>query len=276
MTRTAVVTGATRGLGRGIARGLGRTGATVAITGRDEAALAEAATEVERAGGKAFPIPCDHRDDKQVERAFAAIGDRLEGRIDILVNNAAAVYGQDLVAPGPFWEKPLRLVDMIDVGLRSSYVAAYFAAPLMVKAGGGLIANISFYGARSYFHGPAYGAAKAGTDKMTADMGVDFQGTGVTVVSFWPGFILTDAVRGMPPEMMPDALRQALPMWETPEFSAAVLDALANDPALSGFNGKVVIGAELGERYAIRDDDGKQPPSYRATMGDPLDFGVGT
>jgi NAD(P)-dependent dehydrogenase (short-subunit alcohol dehydrogenase family) len=161
---------------------------------------------------------------------------------------------------------------MIDVGLRSSYVATYFAAPLMVKAGSGLIANISFYGARSYFHGPSYGAAKAGTDKMTADMAVDFDATGVTVVSFWPGFILTDAVRAMPPEMIPDELRQALPSWETPEFSAAVLAALADDKDLSSFSGKVVIGAELGERYKIKDEDGKQPVSYRAAMGAPLEF----
>ena len=55
----------------------------------------------------------------------------------MLVNNAAAVYGQDLVAPGGFWEKPIRLADMIDVGLRSSYVAAYHAAPLWLRRGGG-------------------------------------------------------------------------------------------------------------------------------------------
>lgn len=272
MNKTIVITGATRGLGRGIARGFGRLGASVAFTGRDAAALAETAAEVERAGGQAFGLVCDHRDDAQVEKAFAEIADRLDGKIDLLVNNAAAVYGQDLVTPGPFWEKPLRLADMIDVGLRSNYVAAYYAAPVMVKAGHGLIANISFYGARSYFHGPAYGAAKAGTDKMTADMAVDFAGTGVSVVSFWPGFILTDAVRAMPPEMIPDELRQALPFWETPEFSADVLDRLASDPQLAELSGKALIGAELAERYQIKDSDGKQPMSYRATMGAPLEF----
>ena len=61
-------------------------------------------------------------------------------------------------------------------------------------------------------------------------------------------------------------------LWETPEFSAFVLDALADDPARGQFAGKAVIGAELGEHYGIRDTDGKQPPSYRATMGAPLDF----
>lgn len=272
MSKTIVVTGATRGLGRGIARGFAKAGVTVAVTGRDSAALSEVASEITANGGEAIAIQCDHRDDSQVERAFAQIAEKSGGRIDLLVNNAAAVYGQDLVAPGPFWEKPLKLVDMIDVGLRSSYVASYYAAPLMVKAGKGLIANISFYGARSYFHGPAYGAAKAGTDKMTSDMAIDFQDTGVSVVSFWPGFILTDAVRALPPEMIPDDLKQMMPLWETPEFSAAVLGALLDDPNVAAYSGKAVIGAELAERYGIKDSDGKQPISYRASMGDPLEF----
>ena len=267
-----MVTGATRGLGRGLARGFAQRGATVAVTGRDAAALGEVASEIREAGGLAIKLLCDHRDDEAVAAAFATLAQRTSGRLDILVNNAAAVYPDQLMAPGPFWEKSLRLGDMIDVGLRSAYVASYHAAPLMVAAGKGLIASISFYGARSYFHGPAYGAAKAGTDKMMADMAVDFAGTGVTAVSFWPGFILTDAVRAIPPEMLPAELRQALPEWETPEFSAQVLAALADDPEIARFAGKTVIGAELGERYGITDSDGKQPISYRATMGAPLEF----
>lgn len=272
MSKLVMVTGATRGLGRGIARGFGQRGATVAITGRDPAALTEVAAEIRHAGGQAIELRCDHRDDADVAAAFARLADETSGRLDILVNNAAAVYPDELIAPGPFWTKSLKLSEMIDVGLRSAYVASWHAAPLMVAAGNGLIASISFYGARSYFHGAAYGAAKAGTDKMTADMAVDFAGTGVTAVSFWPGFILTDAVRAMPPEFIPDELRQMLPLWETPEFSALVIDALADDPERGHYAGKAVIGAELAERYGIRDTDGKQPMSYRATMGAPLEF----
>ncbi|WP_336971221.1 SDR family NAD(P)-dependent oxidoreductase [Sphingobium aromaticiconvertens] len=270
--KIVMITGATRGLGRGMARGFASRGNIVAITGRDAAQLGEVVGEIERAGGKGIALECDHRDDTSVERAFARLAERTEGRLDVLVNNAAAVYGQDLVAPGGFWEKPIRLADMIDVGLRSSYVASYHAAPLMVAAGRGLIASISFYGAVSYFHGPAYGAAKAGTDKMTADMAIDLAPHGVAAVSFWPGFILTDAVRAMPPEMIPDELRAMLPHWETPEFSGLVLDRLAEDSSLASLSGKAVIGAELAERYGIRDTDGKQPLSYRTSMGAPLTF----
>ncbi len=268
MSIVAVVTGATRGLGRGIARGLASKGATVCVTGRNEAELAAVSDEIAAAGGKALVIACDHTDDAQAAAVFAQV-ERDLGKLDILVNNAAAVYPEFLIAPGGFWEKPLKLVDMIDVGLRSNYVAAWHAAPLMIAAGKGLIASISFYGAVSYFHGAAYGAAKAGTDKMMADMAVDLAPHGVAAVSLWPGFILTDAVRAMPAEHIPDELRAMLPLWETPEFTGLVIEALYRDPGLMALSGQALIGAELGERYGIDDTDGKQPVSYRANMGAP-------
>ena len=165
----AVVTGATRGLGRGIARALGSRGFTVYVTGRSTEGLANAVREIEQAGGRGVPVACDHSDDAQVRALFERV--RAEsGHLDILVNNATQVHARELTAPGGFWEKPLDLVDMIDVGLRSSYVAAYYAAPLMIETGASLMAHISFYGAVSYHYGPAYGAAKAGTDKMSFDI----------------------------------------------------------------------------------------------------------
>ena len=268
MSNVVVVTGATRGLGRGIAREFATKGATVVVTGRNEVELEAVSTEITERGGTPFPIVCDHADDDAVASAFEKIG-RECGKIDILVNNVAAVHAMELVAPGPFWEKPLKLVDMIDVGLRSNYVAAYHAAPLMAKAGKGLIASISFYGAVSYFHGPAYGAAKAGTDKMMADMAIDLAPYGVAAVSYWPGFILTDAVRAMPPEMIPPEMRETLPLWEAPELTGRVIDALFDDPQLMSLSGQALIGAELAVHYGILDLDGKQPVSYRETMGAP-------
>jgi NAD(P)-dependent dehydrogenase (short-subunit alcohol dehydrogenase family) len=266
-----VVTGARRGLGRGIARGLGSKGATVYLTGRTvDSALEQAAGEVDARGGHGIPVACDHREDEQVRALFERV--RRESRsLDILVNNVAAVYPDALLAPGGFWEKPLRLVDMIDVGLRSNYVASYYAAPSMVEAKRGLIVNISFYGAVSYFHGAAYGAAKAGTDKMTHDMALDLASHGVKVVSLWPGFIMTDALAGMPPENVPEDLRAMLPQFEKPEFSGLVIDALYRDPQLRELSGKALIGAELGLKYGIKDIDGKQPISYRQGMGPPAE-----
>ena len=269
MSRIVLVTGATRGLGRGIARSFAAPDTTVYVTGRKADALAQVVDEIAALGGKGVALLCDHRDDAQVAAAFVQIAAEA-GHLDILVNNAAAVYPDALMAPGGFWEKPLNLADMIDVGLRSNYVAAWHAAQLMVPAGRGLIASISFYGAVSYFHGAAYGAAKAGTDKMMRDMAVDLAPHGVAAVSLWPGFVLTDAVRAIPPEHLPDDLRASLPTWETPEFTGRIIAALADDPELATLSGHALIGAELGTRYGIADLDGKHPPSYRATMGSPV------
>lgn len=267
--RIVLVTGASRGLGRGIARAFGSKGAAVYVTGRHADELAAVTAEIEAGGGKGVAVSCDHRDDSQVEALFARIADEA-GRLDILVNNAAAVYPEALMAPGGFWEKPLNLADMIDVGLRSNYVAAWHAAPMMVAAKRGLIASISFYGAVSYFHGAAYGAAKAGTDKMMRDMAVDLAPHGVAAVSIWPGFVLTDAVKAIPPEHLPEELRANLPNWESPEFTGRVINALADAPDLAALSGQALIGAELGVRFGIVDLDGKQPVSYRDSMGKPF------
>lgn len=271
MSTVAVVTGATRGLGRGIARALASKGHTVCVTGRDAAELASVGKEIADAGGTPLTIVCDHSDDEQVKEAFARVKSDL-GRLDILVNNVAAVHPVELVTLGGFWEKPLKLVDMIEIGLRSAYVASWHAAPLLVEARKGLIASISFYGAVSYFHGAAYGATKAGTDKMTADMAEDLAQYGVAAISLWPGFILSDALRSLPPEQISDQLREELPRFETPEFTGLLIDALYHDPALLEMNGKALIGAELAERYGISDTDGKKPLSYRATMGSPAEY----
>jgi len=267
-----VVTGASRGLGRGMARGFGSKGATVYVTGRSaRGALANTAEEVTAAGGKGIAVQCDHADDVRVAALFERIAAE-SGKLDILVNNAAAVYGEELVAPGPFWQKPLRLAEMMDVGMRSNYVAAYYAAPIMAKAKKGLIANISFYGAVSYFHGPAYGAAKAGNDKMAFDMSKDLLPYRVAAVSIWPGFIRTEAIAAIPDNQVPEFLKPLWPLFENPEFTALVLEALYRDPQLMLHTGKALIGAELGIKYGIRDINGKQPVSFRDTKGAPITY----
>lgn len=274
--KVVLVTGASRGLGRGIARQFGQLGATVYLTSRPQSktTLAETAAEIENAGGKAIPVAVNHSDPVQVEQLMRRIREET-GQLDVLVNNAAATH-PELSRPGPFWEKPLALGDMIEAGLHSNYITAYYGAPLMVERGQGLIANISFYGATTYFHGPAYGAAKAGTDKMSFDMALDLKPHNVTCVSVWPGFIYSDAlaafVHSTPEEQLPPALSKHLPYFERPEFTALVLNALHEDSQRMDYSGQALIGAELGIQYGITDIDGKQPVSYRDSMGEPLTF----
>ncbi len=275
--RVVVVTGASRGAGKGIALALGETGATVYVTGRTategEAPLPgtvyATAEEITRRGGTGIPVICDHADDEQVKALFARV-DAEQGRLDILVNNALYVP-PELVLPGPFWEKPLSLQAILDVGMRSTYVASYYAAPLLLKAGAGLVVNTSSFGGRCYMHGPAYGAGKAAVDKMAHDMAVDFKPHNVCAVSIWMGLLKTE--RSMQvfeehPELYADAVATA----ESPEFTGRVIDALARDPELMARTGQVWVGAELAQEYGVVDIDGKQPPSHRAMLGDITTF----
>lgn len=264
----ALVTGASRGAGRGIAIALGSHGATVYITGRSEktgdhllpGTIHETARAVTAAGGLGIALPCDHADDDQVEAVFARIAAD-QGRLDICVNNAAAIHDA-LVAPGQFWEKPINLADLAMVGLRSSYVSSWHAAKMMVTRGSGLIAMTSASGAVHYVYGPGYGMHKAGLDKMAFDMGVDLAGTGVIALSIWMGGLLTERVTAMI-VAEPEKYGYLTDILETPEFTGHVLWAIANDAGRERFQGQTIIGAELARSYGLTDAGGRQPPSCR-------------
>jgi len=266
----AIVTGASRGAGRGIAIALGSHGCTVYVTGRSEQSgdhalpgtIHETARAITEAGGKGIAVRVDHGNDEEVCALFAQI-EREQGRLDILVNNACALH-DELTAPGNFWEKPLGIAAMLDVGLRSSYVASYYAAPLMTARRHGLIAFTSASGAVHYSFGPAYGAHKAGMDKFAADMAVDLKPFGVAALSVWMGALLTDRLRMV---IASDPVKYAAleAAAETPEFTGHVIWALYSDPALMELSGQTVIGAEMAVKYGFTDTGGRQPRSCRDT-----------
>lgn len=261
----AVVTGASRGAGRGIAHALGAAGWRVYLTGRTDG-LTAAAREVTAAGGEGVAVRTDHADDASVAELFARVSDDND-HLDLLVNNAAAI-SDALTNPAPFWEKPLELADVLDVGLRSAYVASWYAAPLLLRAERGLIAFTSSPGSVCYMHGPAYGAQKAGVDKMVADMAADFAGTGVSTVSIWMGILLTERLRRSFGDNA-EALAGFAEHAETPEFTGRLIDALFRDPELATLSGHTVIAAELAERYGLTDAAGRRPPSHRDALGAP-------
>jgi NAD(P)-dependent dehydrogenase (short-subunit alcohol dehydrogenase family) len=268
----AVVTGASRGAGKGIAIALGQAGATVYVTGRsrvsadspDGGSVAETAALVDEAGGKGVAVPVDHADDEAVAELFAKVG-RDHGRLDILVNNAAKLVGTTL--PGGFWQKPLEAADLLTIGLRSHFVAAFHAAPLLIANGRGLIVNTGHYGAVSYFHGPVYGAQKAGADKMAADMAKELRPHNVAAVSIWMGGLDTERARAylatLPPEAKPAVKR------ESPQFTGRVIAALYAADDFLDYSGRALIGAELGARFGVTDIDGSAPLSRRYEMGGP-------
>ena len=270
--RIAVVTGASRGAGAGIARALGSHGCTVYVTGRTRSGseqsgngtIDETAAKVTAAGGKGIAVGVDHGDDAQVKALFERIREE-EGRLDILVNNAAIIR-DEMMGRTKFWEEPLSVVDTFDVGLRSSYVATVYAAPLMLQQRKGLVAFSSSSGAVHYAFGPAYGVPKAATDKMAADMAFDFREFNIAAVSIWMGSLLTERVRKIIANN-PAKFSHILDSAETPELTGHVIWALYNDPNLMALSGQTLIGAELAVKYGITDDDGRQPPSYRDLFG---------
>lgn len=259
----AVVTGASRGAGAGIAHALGMHGCTVYVTGRTIDA-SETAAKVTAAGGEGIAVQVDHGNDEQVAEFFDRVG-RDHGRIDILVNNAAIIR-DEMMGRTKFWEEPINVIDTLDVGLRSSYVATVYAAPLMVPHRKGLVAFTSSSGAVHYAFGPAYGVPKAGVDKMAADMAYDFRDVGVAAVSIWMGSLLTDRVRAIVASN-PEKLGHILDTAETPELTGHVIWELYRDPEVMAVSGQTLIGAELAAMYGIKDEGGRQPPSYRELFG---------
>jgi NAD(P)-dependent dehydrogenase (short-subunit alcohol dehydrogenase family) len=267
-TIIAVVTGASRGAGAGIARALGAHGCTVYVTGRTSnsgsaaapGTIDETAARVTAAGGTGIAVAVDHSDDAQVDALFEQIRAQ-HGRVDILVNNAAIIR-DEMMGRTKFWEEPLSVIDTLNVGLRSSYVATVYAAPLMISQGKGLVVFSSSSGAVHYAFGPAYGVPKAGTDKMAADMAYDFREYGIAAISIWMGSLLTERVRTIIARS-PEKYGHILDSAETPELTGHVIWALYSDPSLMELSGQTQIGAELAVKYGIRDEDGRQPPSYR-------------
>ncbi|MCW6534755.1 SDR family NAD(P)-dependent oxidoreductase [Sphingomonas lycopersici] len=277
--KVALVTGASRGAGAGIARGFGEKGMTVYVTGRSTApglahgwdgsvlpgTVAETAEAVTKAGGKGIPVVCDHSDDTQVAALFEQI-EREQGRLDILVNNAAYMHRQ-LIEKKPFWEKELAAVGILDVGLRSAYVASWHAAKMMVRQGSGTIAFSSSFGASCYMHGPAYGAQKAGIDKFAHDMEHDLRDTGVRTFSIWMGPLVTER-SAIARETNPEQYEGFIETAENPEFTGHIIYALATDPKGAALSGRTLIGAEVARDLGVT-DRGKERPSYREMLGSP-------
>lgn len=274
----AVVTGASRGLGRGIAIALGEAGFTVYCTGRsDRAAIGpwggtvrDTAAAIDAAGGKGVVAICDHLDDSQTEALFKRI-DAEQGRLDLLVNNAFAMP-DSAVPDGNFWERPLSLWrDMIDVGLRSSYAASHFAAPMMVRQRSGVIANTSGPGGKVYRHSLPYGVGKAGQDKLAHDMAHELKPFSVSAISLWPGLIGTErTLAGIKAGGVVGDNAGTLPHIETPFFIGRILAAVHAAGDAMTLSGGTFYSTELAERYGVFDADGRRPVSRRPIFGAPL------
>ncbi|MBB3655571.1 3-oxoacyl-[acyl-carrier protein] reductase [Rhizobium sp. BK650] len=185
--KTALVTGASRGIGAGIAKRLAAEGASVAITytkGADAAAAVVG--EIEKAGGKAIAIQADAADAKAViaavEQTVAAFGS-----LDILVNNAGTAI------PKPFEETTIEDMDrVIDINLRGVFIATQ-AALKHLPDGGRIITIGSCVGERMMTPGlVAYAATKGAVKMFTQGLAREVGSRGITVNNVQPGPIDTD------------------------------------------------------------------------------------
>ncbi len=287
--KVILVTGASRGAGKGIACGLAKKfkeKAVIYVTARSRnskevykgryfsgtdkelpGSLFETAEIIEGFGSKVIPIVMDHADDVQTEELFTQI-EKESGFLDILVNNATLLPHQ-LMERKPFWEKALDAQDILNVGLRTSYVSSWYGAKMMAKQKSGLIIFTSSFGANCYMHGPAYGAQKAGIDKFAYDMAVDLAPFNVQALSIWMGVLLTERT-AIAAKLFPEQYAQMLENAETAEFTGYIIAAMAEDKMLQDISGQTVIAAEIAkERYQIIDRNGKQPPSHRDMLGAP-------
>jgi NAD(P)-dependent dehydrogenase (short-subunit alcohol dehydrogenase family) len=271
--KITLVTGASRGVGRGIARGFGEAGATVYVTGRtvqrgptpEAGTIESVAAEVDALGGKGIPVRCDHTRDEEIRALFARI-EAEAGRLDVLVNNVhSGVYDMAEGVDRRFWEiEPGDWDRMNDAGLRGHYVASVYAARLMTRQRGGLILNVSSFGAITYLFNVAYGVGKAALDRMTVDMAIELKNEGVAVVSIWPGLVRTELTEQLMDEATPGYRRIFEAYGESTMVTGRAAAVLAARPDNLRRTGRVLIAAEVMRSAGLRDECGRKPCSPRS------------
>jgi NAD(P)-dependent dehydrogenase (short-subunit alcohol dehydrogenase family) len=233
--KTALITGAGRGIGRAIALGLGGAGGRVVLLARTAAQLDETRGLLlgqKVPGQRIRVVPADLADGEQRNRAVAAV--LAEGVVDILVNNAATV--EPLGPTAGIAAADLRLAYEINVVAPAALTAAVL--PGMLAAGWGRVVNISsgiVANPAGMIRGNAYAATKAALEAHTVNLAAELRGTGVTVNAYRPGGVDTAMqawIREQDPERIGYGLHErfsknfAEGTLITPEQSASVLLAL--------------------------------------------------
>jgi 3-oxoacyl-[acyl-carrier protein] reductase len=200
--KSALVTGASRGIGRAIAVEFARRGADVALVGRDTAALEETAARcaAERPGALAHVFAGDVTDQASVERAVAETLERF-GRIDCAVANAGQSVDALLLRL-----KAETIDQMLDVNLKSAfYLCGAVAKPMMKQRSGAIVLVTSIVGIMGNAGQAAYAASKAGLIGLCKSVAKELGSRNIRVNAVAPGLIETAMT-----EKMPDAAREFL------------------------------------------------------------------
>jgi 3-oxoacyl-[acyl-carrier protein] reductase len=231
--KNALITGSTRGIGRAIAETLAKSGARVAVVGRDLQKAKEAAAEV---GAGAQGFACDVTDTTAVAKLVADV-EAAFGSIDILVNNAG-ITRDNLV---------MRLKDedwdaVINANLRGAFAAIRAVSRGMMKRRSGRIINVSSIVGIIGNKGQAnYAASKAGLIALTKSVAKELGSRNILVNAVAPGFIDTEMTAAMTPEAREALGKQiALERLGTPQDVAAMVAFLASDLS-SYITGQVLV-----------------------------------
>ncbi len=204
--KTAIVTGAGRGIGRAIATGLAASGAAVVIASRTAEQLDAVAGEIRDKGGQVLAVPTDLTHSEQIEQ-LAAAAMKAFGRIDILVNNAARSFLRgllDLREDG--WDK------VFNTNVKAVWLLSRAVARHMIEQKSGRIINITTVGAEKAELGmAAYGSSKAALKMLTRCMAREWAPFGIQVNAVGPGLTRTDFSQ---------------PIWSNPDIAKHVTSLL--------------------------------------------------
>jgi NAD(P)-dependent dehydrogenase (short-subunit alcohol dehydrogenase family) len=236
--KTAIVTGAGRGIGRAMAVALAGAGADVALAARSKDQLDAVAAEITALDRRAIVVPTDVTDAAAVQALVDATVSQLGG-LDILVNNSGVIDSSPLLEQDPeVWDR------VMDTNVRGTYLATRAAGAHMVAQGSGKIVNVaSNFAFKGVANHAAYCASKAAIVSFTRSMAVEWARHGVQVNALAPGYFATDLNADLRAD--PDALAKVLRavparrMGEPEELSAWLL--LLAGPASDFMTGETIV-----------------------------------
>lgn len=263
--RTALVSGASRGLGRAVARELAEAGAYVVCTARSVAGaetqpavpgltLERTVELIRESGGEAEAVACDHTDPDQVLRLVTDLLAR-RGRIDVLVNNAWGGHDQHAQPTGEeVWDEPLdQFRAMLLGGAYSDYVTSLTVLKqAMGPAGAGTIITTTWHTPEPPAWLP-YESSKAAKNRLVYALGHHLREKGIPCIAVAPGWMRTELMEAHHDAAELDG------QTETPHYAARGVAALAADPDALRFTGRTMDVADLAQIYAFTDLDGTQP-----------------